>query len=77
MHIDKGIPIPSREKKTTRAGKPAIYPFARLAIGDSFAIESDKAQRLGDAAKMWKRRHTGFNYLTMKSGDQVRLWRIS
>lgn len=74
MDIQTNIPVPPR---MPRKGKPALYPFAELPIGGSFAIAASDAERLGSAAKQWKKRHPGWNYCTRKDSSEIRLWRTA
>lgn len=72
--VVKDIPLPADRLGTGRPGK---YPFAALDVGHSFSAPAGEASRIGDAAKVWKRRHPGWDYMTRKSGGEIRLWRVA
>jgi hypothetical protein len=55
------------------------YPFAEMAVGEYFQAPAIEAASIGSAAKIWKRRHPGWNYLTQTDSpnDVFRIWRIA
>lgn len=71
--VDKGVSVPTGHGR----GRPAIYPFASLAIGDSFTVPASDAPKARLAASSWKRFHPEWGYASRKEGDAVRIWRIS
>ena len=90
--IERGVAIPApRSRGHVRGRKPA-YPFAALAVGESFTVpltgevydgagQSDKAQqRVMCAAANWKRRtHSKVAFTTRIDRDAgvVRCWRVA
>lgn len=58
-------------------GRRPSYPFASMKIGSSFSAPGCEATKIGSAAKIWKRRHPGWNYVTQKTGDTFRIWRVA
>lgn len=77
MQIDTHIPPPTREERYQGRGRQRIYPFAALPVGGSFAVTRERAAAAGNAAKTWKQRHPGWDYRTLKSAGEFRVWRIS
>jgi hypothetical protein len=74
MHdITEIYPIPA---DNGRRGAPAVYPFGRMKVGDSFAIPLAEAERARSAAVKWKARHCGWAYATRATEDGFcRIWR--
>lgn len=76
--IKKNIPIPVIER---HAGRPAIYPFAEMAIGDSILIPVDKNSKRGLSARRsahgYADRHSGFKFTTLFVDSGLRIWRVS
>ena len=70
IKIETGIPIP-----TNNIGRPAIYPLAELAVGQSFFVEGGDVVKLRQAAKQHGRRY-GKKFTTAKVADGARCWRI-
>ena len=58
-------------------GRRPTYPLAQLGVGDSFAAPPTEHVKIGSAAKIWKRRHPGWDYKTLKSDHEFRLWRVA
>jgi hypothetical protein len=82
IRIEKGIPLPT----SLRAPKPCPYPFADMAIGDSFAVpvpigEQPKAlsQRIRARLTAYCRLHAEFSgAVRVEAGERsVRCWRVA
>jgi hypothetical protein len=81
FQIDKDLPIP---KITT--GRPRIYPFPTMEVGDSFVVPitnemesgQDKSSRLlRSAASAYSRRYgSKFSVQFQRSNKVTRCWRI-
>ena len=71
--VDKDVGVPTGHGR----GRPAIYPFASLAIGDSFTVPVIDALKARLSAAQRKRLHPGWDYASRTEGDVVRIWRIS
>ena len=72
IKIEKNVPAPLHTGK----GTPAKYPFAEMAVGDSFCLPADEACRLHGAA--WHAgNRLGKKFTTRKTADGVRVWRIA
>lgn len=71
ISIEKNIPMP---KRNTRSGNK--YPFADMAVGDSFAADVKPAS-LGQAARTWaKADDNGKKFVVRPEGEGVsRVWR--
>lgn len=72
--IERDIPPPARGGSP---GRPRKYPFAEMAVGESFAADRAEADRIVNAAKVWKRRYPGWHYITRKADGLIRLWRVA
>ncbi len=73
--VENGIEMPS----TIRKGRPKIYPFDEMEVGQSFScadlIQLKKAR---NAAYNYKRQRQGWDYAATKYSDGTgRLWRIA
>ena len=66
--IEKGIPIPKSALQK--------YPFAGMAVGDSFATPEGKAKSVRAAASSYARTHEGVKFTVRQVEDAVRVWRI-
>lgn len=72
--IDKGVPIPKQE---TRGRRP-IYPFGKLEVGDSFAVDIELRERIQAYAAQYKRYHGGgWDYVTRSNETETRVWRTA
>jgi hypothetical protein len=74
IKIDKNIPVPTG-RTSIRPGK---YPFASMAVGDSFFINGDKPSRVRNASYGWGRHHGAkfrLSAATEDGTDGVRVWR--
>ena len=71
--VDKGVDVPTEPRR----GRPSVYPFASLAIGDSFTVPINEALKARLSAAQRKRLYPGWDYASRTEGDVVRIWRIS
>jgi len=73
--IEKNVPIPER-----RPGRPPIYPFSMMAVGDSIFIADPDAKKAKAAACGTgnKRKGKRFRSRRLTENDQcgVRIWRV-
>jgi hypothetical protein len=84
--IDKNIPIPAAAGRT---GRPSLYPFESMEVGDSFAVplagetwgfsKNDKnLTRLSNSSGIFGKKHNRkFITRTFKDEGVVRCWRIA
>ena len=79
IKIEKDVPIPTRIEA-------ALYPFARMEIGDSFAVATTPdlpaeklRQRLSANGANFAKRHLGVRFTTRveNNGAAVRIWRVA
>lgn len=77
IQIDKGVPIAPRKAIVAR-----LYPFADLAVGDSFLVPASGPEelrrvqlRLSAAASHRRRRGKGM-FTTRQEPGGVRVWRV-
>lgn len=72
MKIDSDVEF--QPKKT--GGRPPLYPFAQMSVGESFVVKGkQKGIRLQSAASAYARRHGG-KFTTLTSEEGTRCWRI-
>lgn len=76
--VEKGVPVPR-----TRRGRPRLYPWEQLAVGDSFLVaceEGDKRKtlhRARNAAAMFaKRRGLDWRFSFRQVEGGIRIWRM-
>lgn len=72
--VDQDIKMPP-----TRAEVEAVYPFAKMKVGDSFLVPDSEAYRARSAASRFGTRHnlkftSRMDYVGNKS-QGVRIWR--
>ena len=84
IEIESGIPIPVKGKGygNSNSGRKSIYPFASMAVGDSFLVPV----KPGETHKKTRHSVTGaIDYYTKKTGRRfvsriveggVRFWRF-
>lgn len=73
IRIDKNIPIPPKVYR----GRPSRYPFADMAIGDSFATEHTHASKISPSCAH-ATKTLGFKFSVRKQADgTIRVWRIA
>lgn len=54
------------------------YPFAGMAVGESFCIEAEARKNVASAASRHKSRHPGMDFSTRLQDDgTVRVWRTA
>jgi len=69
--IEKGVPLPA-----TGTGRPSIYPWRKMDIGDSFFIPGTTTKKFaGQAGRAAIRTGRRFSTRTVDGG--VRVWRIA
>lgn len=87
LEIQKNVPIPASRG---RHGRPSIYPFADMEVGDSFAVAVDPEKTIASvqkyirsAAGNFARRNASYQkYVTRAlvedgTGVVVRIWRTA
>lgn len=82
IKIDKGMPAPP-----PATGRPRIYPFPTMGVGDSFAVpltgiirksEDIATDRLRCAAVFYARKNGGqFTVRSDRENGVVRCWRVA
>lgn len=73
--IEKGVPV------VDSRGRPNVYPFGQMEIGDSFfaSKDTDKSLHMNTvrrAASAWATRH-GVKMIVRKVEGGVRIWRVA
>lgn len=79
--IEKGIPMPN-----ITSGRPRIYPFPEMEVGDSFAVpitdeilcgQNKNARLLSSAATAYTRKYGGkFSVKLDRPNKVMRCWRL-
>jgi hypothetical protein len=72
FEIQKGLPVPTT-RKTGRS-----YPFAQMAVGDSFLVpDAKRSCPIGtNAINFTKKHQPTWKFTTRKLPEGVRVWRI-
>lgn len=74
IEIDTSIPHPV---KTGKTGRPPIYPWIGMSVGDSFFVTGKTSQDLGPVAAYRTTKNPGEKYTTRSMDGGVRVWRIA
>ena len=65
-------------KPNSRKGRPPIYPFREMKVGDSFNVPCELSRSVMTAASVYRRRHMPWDYSTRGEEDGSRtVWRIA
>lgn len=68
----------ARSPFVARRGRPSLYEFNRLEIGDHYLIPPSHAVSAGASASYYKRRTPGWNYSNHKLPDgSVKITRVA
>lgn len=73
IQIDKGIPVAAPLKR----GKPALYPWADMEVGDSFFVAGEKKTTMIYNCDNRSRRHRPQKFICREVEGGVRVWRIA
>ena len=82
--IEKGIPVPEVDRNN--AGRPMLYPFPRMEVGDSVLIDTptdimrDKHHYLRSKAAAAANKYgarSGKKFASRREGEFFRIWRIA
>ena len=68
--IEQNVPIPARKH-----GRPSMYPFAGLGVGDSFFVDGGVARNLYGHISHMKRKFPDRVFAIRKVEGGVRVWR--
>lgn len=74
MKIEESVPMPQ-----SRAGRPSVYAFEKMKVGDSVFFEGEsisKGCKQYIAANMYGRNH-GWSFKGRTIDGGVRIWRVS
>lgn len=71
--IEKAVPLP------TPGVQPTKYPFAQMAVGDSFHVPIRDAapSTVQQAAYLFSARNREFKFNTRRDGSGTRIWRVA
>lgn len=68
----RDAPMPTRA-----VGRVPKYPFASMAVGDSFIVDANEVGAVKNAAYRWRERHMPWMFIVgQDEAGQTRLWRI-
>lgn len=76
MEIRTDLPIPEHNQRGVGGRRPR-YPFAEMPVGGSIGVTPKESERAINAARMWRKRHAGWDYTGRRVGDEYRIWRIA
>ena len=79
MLMENGMPYKISRKpqpKKSMAGRPPLYPFAKLAKGECFEVENVSRSSLAVSAQYWSRK-TGFKFSVRQLEGRVGIWRVA
>lgn len=71
--IERGIPIPDIERGRPKRG---FYPWADMAIGDSFLIVGSDSAPVSTMKKQASIKY-GCEYIQRRTGNGIRVWRVA
>ena len=74
IKVESGIPVPARTSR--QGGRPSIYPFAGLDVGDSFFIPGKTVKTMSQTASKAAKR-LGIEVITRTVDGGVRVWRTA
>jgi len=79
IEIRTGVPLPENGRGR---GKACVYPFAGMAIGNSFWLPCNEGQsanalqrKVSNAARAWQRNHPPAKFATRQVDGGVGVWR--
>lgn len=75
ISIEKGIPLPMG--KCGGRGRPAIYPFPDMQVGDSVFIPGQKVGGGAYGSARSISRRLGFKFAARTVEGGIRIWRIA
>jgi hypothetical protein len=67
---------PSLAKTPGSPGRPAIYPFAELRVGESVFLPGKRAAKVSSSLQHVVRKQ-GFRFTTRQEESGLRVWRIA
>lgn len=74
IKIERGIPMPP--KGIGGPGRPRMYPWDDMKVGDSFFVPSIRSSANIASSKGIAMKRTGFAFSTRSVEGGVRVWRI-
>ncbi len=69
--IEKNIPLAAKA-----GGRPRVYPFPQMKVGDSFYVNGGKTTGAVSAAACYHAKNRGGKFAVREEGKGVRCWRI-
>lgn len=74
ISIEKDVPI----KQPATGRNAQIYPFSKMAVGDSFVLPENMRRKVAPCASKYQLRHPGVQFSIGKQGDgTIRIWRTT
>ena len=76
--IENDVPIPVDCHRGGLRGARTLYPFRSMEIGQSFTVSDAQTKRVMGAAKKFRARNPGWDYVTSRlATGGLRLWRLA
>jgi hypothetical protein len=67
--IETAVPIPANAK-----GRPAVYPFDKMKVGDSFRLDNTHICKISASKAYWAKKLKR-KFTARTEGGGVRVWR--
>lgn len=71
IEIEKDVPLPTLRADRNR------YPFAEMAVGDSFLVSGERSPQKASSACVWTAKKDGRKYVSRTVEGGVRVWRVA
>ena len=72
IKIERGIALP--DAHMNKGGRPRIYPFIDMEIGDSFLLQNDNLRFVAYRAS---KQYAPRKWISRKTREGVRIWRVA
>lgn len=73
IEICKGVPLPPGGGK----GRPSLYPFREMEVGDSFVFPSGTPAENARTAAAWAGKRQGRKFCVRKIPEGIACWRVA
>lgn len=75
FEVERGVPIPYG---AGGSGRPPIYPFRQMSVGDSFFVPCERESRetIRRRLSAAKRNYRPKSFITANEDNGVRVWRV-
>jgi hypothetical protein len=76
IKVEKDYPIPGVLRRTGKKGRPNIYPFFKMEVGDSFFAEGQSYDNGARGAARAYGRLNNMKFSCRKEKGGIRIWRV-